>query len=347
MARAGITYTEVAKAASRLQMENKNPTVDNVRELIGTGSRSTIMVHLRTWRDKNLIESQADGLPIALVEATKSLWNRMKSETDEMIALQQSQSNEQIAAMEAVLKQIKTEQAIQARENETLKTALTSSQAKIEELTTLLQAEQTEIVRIQEQNLGLERQCAQHQEEISRLHQVTKHTQDNLQHYQDANLKLKEAHSLERDKERHQHFLAIRLLESHLNEIKQNKAMLEHTLNNSDKTLTDAHDMIMQLQNACQTLIDSAAETKITIALLEHQNKALSDENTTQEKQIKESSEQLCTALNQISALTNKQELLEETLRKTEDKAQALTDDKLFLMQEKMDLKRLLDQKSF
>lgn len=57
MARAGITYSEVARAASRLQADSRNPTVDNVRDQIGTGSRSTIMLHLRTWRDSNQIRA--------------------------------------------------------------------------------------------------------------------------------------------------------------------------------------------------------------------------------------------------------------------------------------------------
>jgi len=41
MGRIGITYQDVAKAIPTLQGQQKNPTVDNIRELLGTGSKST------------------------------------------------------------------------------------------------------------------------------------------------------------------------------------------------------------------------------------------------------------------------------------------------------------------
>ena len=114
--------------------------------------------------------------------------------------------------------------------------------------------------------------------------------------------------------------------------------MLDHTLKNADKTLTDAQDVIMQLQTACQALNDEASDTKTRIALLEHKNEALVDERSKQEQQIKESTEQLCNALNQISSLMNKLELIEGNLRKSEDLTRALSDEKLFLVQEKSEL---------
>lgn len=52
MGRIGITYSDVAKAASSLQQAHKRPTVDAVRSVLGTGSKSTIVPHLRRWRMK-------------------------------------------------------------------------------------------------------------------------------------------------------------------------------------------------------------------------------------------------------------------------------------------------------
>ncbi len=42
MARAGVTYYDVAKAAETIKTGGQEPTVDRVREQLGTGSRSTI-----------------------------------------------------------------------------------------------------------------------------------------------------------------------------------------------------------------------------------------------------------------------------------------------------------------
>lgn len=50
MARTGVTYDEVVAAADGLMAENINPTINNVRNRLGTGSHNTIHRHLTTWR---------------------------------------------------------------------------------------------------------------------------------------------------------------------------------------------------------------------------------------------------------------------------------------------------------
>ncbi|WP_169728165.1 DNA-binding protein, partial [Massilia alkalitolerans] len=51
MARAGILYSHVAKAAAQLTAAGKNATVDTVREALGgTGSKSTIAPMLKQWK---------------------------------------------------------------------------------------------------------------------------------------------------------------------------------------------------------------------------------------------------------------------------------------------------------
>lgn len=45
MTRAGVTFTEVEEAAQYLQGLGKNPTVDAIRERLGTGSRTTLAEH--------------------------------------------------------------------------------------------------------------------------------------------------------------------------------------------------------------------------------------------------------------------------------------------------------------
>lgn len=50
MGRLGITYLDVEKAADLLKNQSKNPTVDAVRAVLGTGSKSTIVPYLKRWR---------------------------------------------------------------------------------------------------------------------------------------------------------------------------------------------------------------------------------------------------------------------------------------------------------
>mgnify|MGYP006413176901 FL=1 len=53
MARIGVTYVDIAKAAEIIKSQNQEPTVDRVRQHLGTGSKSTIAPLLKRWRSDN------------------------------------------------------------------------------------------------------------------------------------------------------------------------------------------------------------------------------------------------------------------------------------------------------
>ena len=53
MARPGITQEQVFEAATALQDEGTVPTVQSVRERIGSGSYTTITPMLNAWRDEH------------------------------------------------------------------------------------------------------------------------------------------------------------------------------------------------------------------------------------------------------------------------------------------------------
>ena len=63
MARAGVTYHDVAKAAEAIKSQRQEPTVDRVREHLGTGSKSTIAPLLKRWRSDNGEAVDTGGLP--------------------------------------------------------------------------------------------------------------------------------------------------------------------------------------------------------------------------------------------------------------------------------------------
>lgn len=83
MARAGILYSDVAKAAAKLAADGKNPTVDSVREALGgTGSKSTIAPLLKRWKTEHqeqVVQAEA-GLPPSLLTAVKGLHQHMQAE---------------------------------------------------------------------------------------------------------------------------------------------------------------------------------------------------------------------------------------------------------------------------
>ncbi|QQS55299.1 MAG: DNA-binding protein [Candidatus Competibacteraceae bacterium] len=67
MARSGIRYEEVQEAAETLLGRGLNPTIQRVRELLGTGSNTTISEHLKHWQQQ-LAESPKAVLPPTVPE---------------------------------------------------------------------------------------------------------------------------------------------------------------------------------------------------------------------------------------------------------------------------------------
>ena len=82
MARPGITKQEVFAAANQILGQGKDPTIEQIRQLLKTGSNSTIAAHLRDWRASQS-ETQTlainEGLPHDIVSVVKGLWDRLRS----------------------------------------------------------------------------------------------------------------------------------------------------------------------------------------------------------------------------------------------------------------------------
>lgn len=77
MARSGIRYEEVKNAAETLLSRGLSPTIQRVREVLGTGSNTTISDHLKHWQQR-MAEAPRAILPPAIPEvvmtALDTLW---------------------------------------------------------------------------------------------------------------------------------------------------------------------------------------------------------------------------------------------------------------------------------
>lgn len=80
MPRHGVQYAEIAKVADSLLSEGKNPTIEQVRRELGTGSSTTIARHLKVWRDQQHginLQAAKENIPAELISLMKELWERM------------------------------------------------------------------------------------------------------------------------------------------------------------------------------------------------------------------------------------------------------------------------------
>ncbi len=135
MARAGILYSHVAKAATALAAAGTNPTVDTVRAALGdTGSKSTIAPLLKRWKAEH--ESQAvaasTGLPADLLEAVHAVHQRLEAaarvQVEQLRAVHEQAclaAAQQLEAERAAGRQLRAERDALSTELAQVKAALT------------------------------------------------------------------------------------------------------------------------------------------------------------------------------------------------------------------------------
>lgn len=103
MARSGIRYEEVQEAAETLLGRGLNPTIQRVRELLGTGSNTTISEHLKHWQQQ-LAESPKAVLPPAVPEtvmtALESFWKIAIHQAEAAFEEQRAVAAQAVAAAE-------------------------------------------------------------------------------------------------------------------------------------------------------------------------------------------------------------------------------------------------------
>jgi hypothetical protein len=104
MARIGVDYSHVCKAALEL-LEDKQPlTVDNVRiRLGGTGSKSTIAPLLKRWKAENLASAARaqTGLPPDLLQSVQRLYEAVQHRFHEDLAAAEITATARIDEVEA------------------------------------------------------------------------------------------------------------------------------------------------------------------------------------------------------------------------------------------------------
>ena len=338
MSRPGITYQEVMNSALQLQGQNENPTVDRVREILGTGSKSTIARYLREWKAKNGHLAGADGVPSELISMVKGLWERVKEEADKQIAQHEQESQRRIEEAQQRLDQEQKRNATLQAQTHQLEERLHEEKHLTSTLSQSLDEEKCGTVKLTERNERITQQLNDKKLETDRLHQLLSHVQANLEHYQASVQKLREEQVLSMEKQRATYEAEISTYKKEIHEISQvNNQLQRHydRLQSELVALKDQHETasteraayyqqlqekIMiesNLKNNCDQLTKSCNDFQI---LIEDKTKTLieSEKNN--------------------AILANQLESLKGSLQNAQDTIRILRDEKLYLAQEKAHL---------
>lgn len=146
MPRVGIDYEMIKQTAIKLLSQGTAPSVQKIREVLGTGSNTTIAEHLRVWREEyanRKIHHLPESLPKELISAMEVLWQiAMEQASNQLAAIKMDLSEQQ--------EKIRLDKITQEQTITKLQTTLDESQKKIEEKTNKIQRLNTELAVTQE-----------------------------------------------------------------------------------------------------------------------------------------------------------------------------------------------------
>ena len=347
MGRVGISYLEVAQAATELMGKGINPTVDAVRERLGTGSKSTIGPYLKRWREQEgqgMGGNGETGLPSELASLVKGLYGRLQSEAalkiEEVIQNTQSElaemrqtmdeSNTRNASLEKKIHHltIKLGEALETRSQ--YKLELEKELRNVLSLTTKTEEQEHRLQDKEQQAMVLEKQLA--------------NAQSNLEHY-------RESQSAQRKEESRVHEREIVLLQQQIQELKgQNIAIgqLNIDLKVQYQTIDKAK---LQLEKEWYEQKGKTMELQESIRALESKNSDLKSELDDLSVDYRKLEDKLSAEIEKAYDFEKEALILQErlaiserTLTRAEDRVEKLTQEKLFLAQENWNLKADLKQ---
>lgn len=335
MARAGVTYHDVAKAAEAIKSQRQEPTVDRVREHLGTGSKSTIAPLLKRWRSDNGEAADIGGIPNDLIEVVKSLHERIQQMANHRI----EQARQEF---ESLSKELRKE--LTYAKNTIVQ--LTARQQDLENQIERQNKEKGETEKsLEDARISLVKAESQRDEAIARttelkgsvaeLKQENKDIREHFEHYQQRTAE-------DRQQEREQFRTVTQGLKDQVRE-------LQHRLTQAESKASELFEANAQLQSSAGKLEQANAtlnrELNGKIEDIQELNRDLGDALTKyrdsqhKNEQLAENMAMITTKKaevdKQVAVLSQALETTKAELRACRDKIAFLTDENKVILQEK------------
>ncbi|MFI4954568.1 MAG: DNA-binding protein [Gammaproteobacteria bacterium] len=326
----------MATAAEWLQGEGKNPTADRVREVLGTGSKSTVLTYLQQWRSRplNIPEELLHTLPPELLAFVAGLWKQVNETTDARLQahLQESQKKietvkEAFAELQGEHETLRSQCKQESDKNQFLHLEKTSVEAEYHH-------EQQEHAKLRENYKTLQAQLIEAREEKNRFHDLANKLQDNLKHYHESVQARQLEHDLKFEALRAERDTAYEEVRKHCVQIHT----LEADISQKDRDLQAYATLNTQLENAQKALMAVTRKNDILTERYDQLEKSFEEQKGASE-----------TANRQHSAvekerilLTGHVEHITQNLREAHAKIQLLESEKMAFIQENSKLQSLV-----
>lgn len=256
MARTGILYSDVMKAAQIVAADGRNPTVDSVRAALGsTGSKSTIAPLLKRWKEEfrgaGAVKTEA-GLPAELMEAMRGVYDKQQRDVAQQLEAGMQQNRAELDAATEKLKKTETERLKLTEVRATLTQELRATQHALSQLKEEHHFRAVTLATLHSDNAGLTQRLADRGEEIAALNRQLAQVRSQFDHYQEAS-------AAQRSEERVQ-------AQQRISRLEQDNAQLQQRLQGQQATLVQQDMRLAQLQADQARLSTEAAADREALA---------------------------------------------------------------------------------
>lgn len=237
MARAGIYKSEVLRARNKLVATGRNPSIDAVREELGTGSKSTIHRYLKEIEEE---EGSATGSRVAVSEAIQDLVGRLAArvneEAEERVAVAQAKHTEQQAQQQQAAAALKSEAQATRQQLEQTQRALAEEKTAHGKTGEALNRKTLECTQLAQQVADLQERLAAEEGHRQSLEEKHQHARQALEHFRESTKE-------QRDQDQRKHEQQVQYLQAELRTVNETLATKQqeavHTLQDNARLLGD------------------------------------------------------------------------------------------------------------
>ena len=341
MARIGVNYRDIEKAAVQITAQNKVPTVDGVRAILGTGSKSTIAPLLKTWKERQAGEEGSppkSKLPGDLLISVNNLYEAINQQANEKIEKIQAHAKDEVESSRQALLQVQ-------KANKELQSQLIQRASLIEKLQQENKAVHKDLSKEQQAH-ALERnqheasreRLSDRDQEVTRLHTQLKQAQQNLDHYRNTVQKQREQERAETERQR----LAAEQAQQHM---QQKIQTLQERLEHTEAALASMITSRDQLQDANQALTQQNQQYHEEIQMIQQNLATLTgryevalENSKAADIKIQTLNDQMMQLEKQAAAMSEKVDLLTTMNQHAEGKIENLQSQNTLLAQEKANI---------
>ena len=335
MARTGVTYNDITKAAESIKSRGQEPTVDRVREHLGTGSKSTIAPLLKRWRSSNGDPASIEGLPNDLVEVVKSLHDRVQQMAEHKVELARTEFNSIAEGLQQELTEARNSITQLTSRQKEQEQQLQTTQEHNQALSQSLEESRIDAAKYEFQRNETKVRVTELKMTIEELRQESRDVRDHFEHYQQRTAE-------DRQQERDQFRLSNQQLQTQTqrltDQLSKAEAQISAQIKERAGDLKTIEDLSAKLRSS---QLQEATKDK-EFDVLNDKYQAEAKKNNKLEGQIDELQQRLNSLIGlhsvadkEVEVLKHSLEQIEMELQETKDKNTLLTDENKVILQEK------------